>query len=191
MVSRRTGQNGAVTISWWYFAVSVWGALFTIVALRPPKRPIALVGITFFAAWLATELAIVHLTWQIVATVVFIAFGALRDWPGWAGLAITIASWLGLVAIITAAYRTRQAFNEALDEGLGPRWRDQVEPGDVTDVHVGIEWARVFSPFRFKSKGVERVRNLQYVDDGRRRPRLDIYRPRGAPAGAPVLLQIH
>src|SRR3954471_5985969 len=100
MVSRRTGQNGAVTISWWYFAVSVWGALFTIVALRPPKRPIALVGVTFFAAWLATELAIVHLTWQIGATVLFVAFGALDHWPGWAGLAISIESCGGMVSLI-------------------------------------------------------------------------------------------
>jgi acetyl esterase/lipase len=41
--------------------------------------------------------------------------------------------------------------------------------------------------------GVERIRNLQYVDDGRRSHRLDIYRPKDsvAGAGAPVLLQIH
>src|SRR3954466_15875328 len=128
MVSRRTGQNGGGTISWGDFAVSGGGALFTILALRPPKRPIALVGITFFAAWLATELAIVHLAWQLVATIVFVAFGALRDWPGWAGLAITVASWSGMVAMIVAAYRTRQVFNTSLDDALGPQWRDRVEP---------------------------------------------------------------
>ena len=70
-----------MTVSWLYLAVSIWGALFTVVALRPPKRPIALVGVTFFAAWLATELAIVHLGWQVIATVVFISFGALDHWP--------------------------------------------------------------------------------------------------------------
>jgi acetyl esterase/lipase len=180
-----------VTVSWWYFALSVWGALFTIVALRPPKRPIALVGLTFFAAWLATELAIVHLAWQLTATIVFVRLGALDDWPGWAGLAITFASWCGMFGMIVAAYRTRAVFNEALDDALGPQWRDRVEPGDATEVHVGIEWARVFLPFRFKRKGVERTRDLQYVDDGRRRHRLDVYRSRETPAGAPVLLQIH
>jgi acetyl esterase/lipase len=180
-----------VTVSWLYLAVSIWGALFTVVALRPPKRPTALVGVTFFAAWLATELAVVHLGWQVVATVVFIAFGALDHWPGWAGLAITLASWAGMVTMILAANRTRQVFNDALDDGLGSDWRDRVEPGDATEVAVGIEWTRVWLPFHFKRTGVERTRDLQYVDDMRRRHRLDVYRRPGAPRGAPVLLQVH
>jgi acetyl esterase/lipase len=171
--------------------VSVWGALFTVVALRPPRRPAALVGVTFFAAWLATELAIVHIAWQVLATLLFIALGALSAWPGWVGLAITIASWCGLVAMVFAAHRTRDAFNHALDEALGPKWRDRVDPGDATDVHIGLEWVRVFLPFRFKRKGVERTRDLQYVDDGRKRHRLDVYRTPATPPGAPVLLQVH
>ena len=57
-----------MTVSWLFLAVSVWGALFTLVALRPPRRPVALVGVTFFAAWLATELAILHFAWQLAAT---------------------------------------------------------------------------------------------------------------------------
>ncbi len=180
-----------MNVSWWYFAVSLWGALFTVVALRPPRRPAPVAGVAFFAAWFATELAIVHLSWQLVATLVFIAFGALEHWPGWAGLAVTLVSWIGLVSVVTAAQRTRQVFNDALDDGLGPQWRDRVEPGDATEVPVGIEWTRVWLPFHFKRPGVERVRDLQYVDDGRRRHRLDVYRRPGAPGGAPVLLQIH
>lgn len=180
-----------MTVSWWFFAVSVWGALFTVVALRPPKRPVALVGITFFAAWLATELAIVHLAWQVIATVLFIGAGALEAWPGWLGLAITVASWLGLATIIIASRRTARVFNDALDRALGSGWRDRVEPGDASQVSTGIEWARVFLPFRFKRKGVVRVRDLQYVDDDLRRHRLDVYRRPDTPAGAPVLLQIH
>jgi acetyl esterase/lipase len=180
-----------MTVSWLYLAVSVWGALFTVIALRPPKRPTAVVGVTFFVAWLATELAIVHLGWQVVATIVFVALGALEHWPGWLGLTITLVSWAGLIMMIRAANRTRQVFNAALDDALGPQWRDRVEPGDATEVPVGIEWARVWMPFHFKRAGVERTRDLQYVDDGLRRHRLDIYRRPGAPAGAPVLLQIH
>jgi acetyl esterase/lipase len=180
-----------MTVSWIYLAVSLWGALFTVVALRPPRRPTWLMGITFFAAWLATELAIVHIGWQVVATVVFVALGALDHWPGWLGLAITLASWAGLLMIIRSAQRTREAFNAALDEGLGPQWRDRVVPGDATEVPVGIEWTRVWFPFHFKRDGVERTRDLQYVDDGKRRHRLDVYRRPDAPPGAPVLLQIH
>ncbi|MCU1426651.1 MAG: carboxylesterase family protein [Actinomycetia bacterium] len=180
-----------MTVSLLYLAVSVVGALFTVVALRPPRRPIGLVALTFFAAWLATELALVHLTWQIVATVIFIAFGALDHWVGWLGLAITVASWVGLASIVASAWHTDRVFETALDDAFGAGWRERANPGDTSPVKVGIEWARVFLPFHFKRKGVTRVRDLQYVDDGRRRHRLDVYRRPDAPPGAPVLLQIH
>src|SRR5581483_8771727 len=109
-------RAAAMTVSWWYFAVSVWGAAFTLVALRPPKRPIALVGVTFFAAWLCTELALVHLVWQVAATVGFVAAGALRSWPGWAGLGISLLSWAGLLSMVTAASRTHGVLERALDD---------------------------------------------------------------------------
>jgi acetyl esterase/lipase len=180
-----------VTVSWWFFAVSVFGACFTVVALRPPRRPIGLVGLTFFAAWLATELAPVHVAWQLLATVAFIDAGALDHWPGWVGLAITLCSWLGLVSIIAAAWRTETTFRAALDQALGAGWRDRIDPADPSITSTGMEWARVFLPFHFKRKGVTRTRDLQYVDDGMRRHRLDVYRRNDTPAGAPVLLQIH
>jgi acetyl esterase/lipase len=180
-----------VSVSWWFLALSIVGALFTVVALRPPRRPVALLGVTFFAAWLTTELAIVHLAWQVVATIVFIAAGALQAWPGWLGLVITLASWTGLAFLITGARKTDHTFDDALDDALGEAWREQADPGDTSQLRTGLEWARVFLPFRFRRKGVERVRNLPYVDDGNRRHRLDVYRRADYPAGAPVLLQIH
>src|SRR5690348_9284927 len=107
-------QTGAVSVSWWFLAVSLLGALFTVIALRPPRRPVALLGVTFFAAWLTTELAVVHLAWQLVATIVFVWAGALQAWPGWVGLAITLASWTGLAFLITGARRTDRVFDDAL-----------------------------------------------------------------------------
>jgi acetyl esterase/lipase len=179
--------------SWWFLVVSIIGAGFTLVALRPPRRPIGLVGITFFAAWLCTELAPLHLAWQLIATVVFIALGALQQPAGWVALAITIVSWIGLVSIVASAWHTDAVYDQALDETLGAGWRDRVNPDDASQWRTGIEWIRVALPFRFKRAHVERTRDIQYVDDGRRRHRLDVYR-RGdvAPGdGAPVLLQIH
>ncbi|HEX5095089.1 MAG TPA: hypothetical protein VFX21_03715, partial [Acidimicrobiia bacterium] len=61
-----------MTASGWYLLVSIWGACFTVMALWPIRRPQWLMGIGFFASWLATELAVIHIVWQVIATIVFI-----------------------------------------------------------------------------------------------------------------------
>jgi acetyl esterase/lipase len=170
-----------MTASWLYLAVAVWGSLFTLVSFRPPHRPGLLMAIGFFAAWLTTELAIVHLALQIVFTIVFVWFGALRAWPGWVALALTIASWVGLIAAIREATGTDEVFANALGDAFG-----------IHDAQERIERRRVWLPFWWRRRGVDRIRNIQYVDDKHRRHRCDIYRPKGGTTtGAPVLLQIH
>jgi acetyl esterase/lipase len=180
-----------VSSSAWFLVVSIVGASFTLVALRPPRRPEWLMTFTFFSAWLTTELAVLHLAWQVVATVLFVAFGALDSWLGWLGLAITLASWFGLWTIIGAARRTTATFSAALDEQLGAGWGDALtETWKPTP--RPLEWRRVLFPFSFKRRGVERVRSIRYLDtDGARRHKLDVYKHPDAGPGAPVLLQIH
>jgi acetyl esterase/lipase len=182
---------GTVSVSSWYLLVSVWGALFTFVALRPVRRPQWLMAFTFFAAWLTTELAVIHLAWQAIATLVFVAAGALSEWQGWVGLAVTLVSGVGLAANVAVARRTRNVFGTALAETLGPEWVEGLDP-TWAPVPRPFEWARVALPFRFRRRGVERARDIQYVDgDTMRRHRLDVYRRADAGPGAPVLLQIH
>ena len=177
--------------SWVLLGLALWGALWTAVALRPPRRPVHAIAITFFAAWLTTEMVLVHLAWQIVVVVVFIALGALDHWPGWVALAVTAVSWSGLVVIARAAARTDARFANAFDTALGPDWRDRIDPTIAPETTPRLQWGRVWMPFRFRRRGVERIRDLPYVDDGRRRHRLDVYRRSDAGPGAPVLLQIH
>jgi acetyl esterase/lipase len=168
-----------VTASWLYLAVSIWGALFTLTAFLPPRRPAVLMMIGFFASWLTTELAEIHLAIQIIATLVFAYFGAFTAWPAWLGLAITIISWSWLIIAIRQARDTQRVFATALHDSIG-----------VDLPYERARRSRVWRPFHFRQKGVERIRNIQYVDDGWRRHRLDIYRQPGV-TGAPVLLQIH
>ncbi|MGH8978195.1 MAG: alpha/beta hydrolase, partial [Acidimicrobiia bacterium] len=106
-----------MTSSTWFLVVSAIGLAFTAVALRPPRRPQWLMAVTFFSAWLTTELALLHLAWQVALTVAFIALGALDEWPGWLGLGLTALSWCGLVSIVGGARRTAHTFAAALDEG--------------------------------------------------------------------------
>jgi acetyl esterase/lipase len=170
-------------ISWLFLAVAVWGGLWTLISFRPPHKPGLFMVAGFFAAWSTTELAPIHLLWQAIATVVFIALGALDYWPGWIALAITFVSWFGLASSVKGALQTDRAFTVALaDNSL-------VEPN--VDEKVRVSWSRILLPLHFKRKGVRRIKNIDYAGDGKRRHRLDVYRARDHEPGAPVLLQIH
>jgi acetyl esterase/lipase len=169
----------------WFLAVSIVGLGFTLNALRPRRRPVFLLGFSFFSAWLTTELALFQLVWQLVATAVFIAAGALGSWPGLVGLALTCVSWLGLVSMVRVALQTGAVMDAALHEAIA---------GGFDEQSPAIPWGRVLVP-NPRRQGVERLRDLAYVDDGSRRHRLDLYRPRRPTgeqvSGAPVMLQIH
>ena len=170
----------------WFLVVSIVGLGFTLNALRPVRRPVFLVGFSFFSAWLTTELAVFHLAWQIAVTAVFVDAGALGSWSGRIGLVLTGVSWLGLAWMVVVALRTGAVMDAALREALA---------GGYDDEPRSVSWRRVLWPSP-RRRGVQRIRNLAYVDDGNRRHRLDIYRPRPATngdalTGAPVLLQIH
>jgi acetyl esterase/lipase len=170
-------------VAWVFLACAIFGATWTFVSFHPPRRPPILMVTGFFAAWSTTELAPLHIVWQLAAVVVFIVLGALQSWPGWVALAITLVSWAGLTASVRGALHTDAEFARALHDTLG------IDPEAVAR---RIERGRILLPFHFKRRGVQRVRNLQYVDDGSKRHRLDVYRPAGlaVDARAPVLLQI-
>jgi acetyl esterase/lipase len=171
--------------SGWFLCAAIVGLLFTGNALAP-RRSTATLGVSFFSAWLTTELAELHLVGQAVAVGLFIAAGALHAWTGDLALALTALSWIGLVHIVTVALRTHAVMDDAL--------RDFPPLEAVTPVRSPFRRALARNPRR---AGVEKIKNLAYVDDGNRRHRLDVYRPKAAAdraagaAGAPVLLQIH
>ncbi len=64
----------------------------------------------FFAAWSTTELAPIHMLWQLAAVVVLVVLGALHSWPGWLALVITLGSWIGLASSVKGALQTDRAF---------------------------------------------------------------------------------
>jgi acetyl esterase/lipase len=145
-------------------------------------------GIGFFAAWWTTELAPLHLAAEVVGVTIFLWFGAIAFWPGWIALALALASAVGLASSIKGSFGTRCVIDGALEEAVGPDWRSQLAPQRCEAGR--IEWRRVFLPFHVRRAGVRRLANVQYVDDGDRRHRLDVYRRDGV-EHAPVLLQIH
>ncbi len=165
-----------------FLFASLVGAAFTASALVQARQLRGAVIPWFLSAWLTGEMPLHQLAWQAVATLVFGAFGAFEAWPGLLGLAITFASWGGLLAVHAKALRAEASTRAALAEaGL-------TGDADVSPLH-GLR------PFAMKTIGVETVRNIPYGDslpgDKGKRNLLDVVRPTTPGAGRPALLQIH
>jgi acetyl esterase/lipase len=178
-------------ISWLFLVVSLWGAWFTYNAYRPSGHHPRLSIISFFAGWFTTELALHHIVWQAVCTVLFVWLGALEHWPGKLGLAITLASWVGLARCFLDARGVTAIVDHALAEGLGPDWQARIRPELAERLSPDVDWRQLMLPMPLLRPGVERVRDVVY---GRVRGinlRLDVYHGSGKPSGCPVLFQIH
>ena len=173
-----------------FLIVSVIGLLFTINAFRPLRVEVLSLP-AFFAGWLTSELPVHHLVWQMVATALFIAGGALDDWPGLVGLGITVVSWCGLVVLVAQASRAGAVMEAALQETLGEDYRADMAPELCDDDDPVLRWQRLVLPIRTRDREVEKVRDIDFGGQGRRSQRLDVYRNRARPDGRPVFLYIH
>jgi acetyl esterase/lipase len=174
-----------------FLAVSVWGALFTLASLLRMRRPAFLVFPYFLTGWITGELALFHLAWQVVATIVFVALGALREWPGWVGLAISLCSWAGLLLQQRRALQAPAVLEAALRAGLGDDYRNAIDQDLAAKLPDRVRFGQLARPFRFKDRTVERLTDVSYGPAGRRNL-LDLYRLIGEPVQSmPVLLQIH
>jgi len=170
--------------------VTLVGAWFTFNAYIPVRRVGPFTIPSFFAGWLTSELSAHHFVWQVVATAVFVALGALEAWPGWLGLGITLMSWGALLALVPVSRWTESVTEVALTEALGPDYRERI----LSEVRARMTPAprgRFLWPFRFRDPRVHVERDIPYVPGGGPRQQLDVYRPREGARGAPVLLQVH
>jgi acetyl esterase/lipase len=191
------GWRGFEAMNFWHFSpwlflgASLVGAWFTWNGLRPMARASRRSVVSFFAGWLTTELALHHLGWQALMTLVFVWAGALRAWPGWVGLGITLVSWAGLVRCFRSARTAEDVVERALALGLGPDYRDAILPAVAEHFAPAVDWRELVLPFPMRHPEVERVRDVEFAREGGVSLRLDVYRRRDQPAGCPTLLQIH
>jgi acetyl esterase/lipase len=178
-------------IPWLFLVVAVVGAWFTANAFRPVFTAPRLAVVSFLAGWLTTELALHHVAWQVLATLVFVWAGALQSWPGWLGLAVTLVSWAGLGRVWWGARSAEAACEGALCEGLGAAYRDDIRPDIAERFAPGVDWRQIAMPFPLRHPEVERIKGVVYAETGGRPLRLDVYRRRDRPSGCPTLLQVH
>jgi acetyl esterase/lipase len=176
---------------WAFLVVTVIGALFTFNAYVPTRRLGPLIVPSFFSGWLTSELSAHHFAWQLVATVVFVWAGALEAWPGWLGLGITLVSWIGLLALLAISRRAAPVAEEALRNGLGPTYGDEILPEIAARMAAPSPSRQLALPFRLFDPAVRVTRNIPYVSEAGPRQELDVYAPRAGVRDAPVLLQVH
>ena len=148
-----------------FLFVSIAGALFTLNAYRPQRRTGWLIIPSFLAGWLTSELALHHLAWQALATGLFVWGGALEAWTGWLGLAITLASWGGLLLLGPIAHRAEPIAEVALGESLGADYRDAILPEAAARFDAGEPPGRRLVPFLLYDRNVrvERDTSLTVV----------------------------
>jgi len=176
---------------WLFLLVTLIGAWFTFNAYLPQRRTGPLVVPSFFAGWLTSELSAHHFAWQLAATLFFVWAGALRAWPGWVGLAVTLASWLGLLMLGRIAERAAPAVEAALQEALGPDYTGRILPEVAARLGAPEPPGRHLVPFLLFDRGVRVTRDIQYAPGAGRRHRLDVYAPASGARDGPVLLQVH
>jgi acetyl esterase/lipase len=158
-----------------------------VLAYRPIRREPFTV-LSFSAGWIAGELALQNIVWQMVGTALFITYGALHGWAGWSGLALAVAGWIGLLGLGVAGRRAEHVVARSLEEVRSPAF----PVPDVPTPPVWGRWWRVTRAIPFPSRAVEMTRNVDYWGDGVKRHRLDVYRSRLAPpTAAPVMVYVH
>jgi acetyl esterase/lipase len=174
-------------MSWGLLAVSIVAVLLTVNAFSPVRRePLAV--LSFVLGWIPGELPIQVMLVEAIAILVLAREGALRHWTGWAGLALTVASWAGLIRLAFVARGAKGLVDTALTEAtMGP-----VDVEGFDSSPAWNYWWRLAIAVPFRWRAIRRIRNIDYWGDGLGRHRLDILQPRGGPPRpGPVLIYIH
>jgi len=170
-------------VNWACLGIGVVAALLVLTAIRPLRGPLGS-DLAFVPSWLVGEAPLHFLALVLVATISLGLAGALSSWPGLAGLALVAAACPGLLIQFASGLRSRHRFEAALVEAgeIAPVWRWTMQD----------TW-RVAVLLPILAKGVERIRDVPFVDDGTVAHRLDIYRKAGPghTTAAPVLLYFH
>ncbi len=170
-----------------YLAVTLVGAAAVALAYRPIRHEPFTV-LSFTCGWIAGELSFQNIVWQVVATALFVTYGALDNWAGWLGLAVALVDWAGLAGLGLSGLRAAGVTAAALAEVRSEAFPVPEKPTAPT----WGRWWRVTRAVPFRSRAVEATFNVDYWGDGIRRHRLDVYRSRPAPPdGAPVMVYIH
>jgi len=177
--------------SWIFLALALLGLLMTFTSLAKATRLGWGNMLWFLSGWLTSELALFHI---LLSAVVAVAFSVWSDahgfFPAQVGLAVMVVSWAALLVTQWRSRPTEQILEQALVSGLGANYRDSIPAQRRSLLRNAVPFRELALPFGLRGPGVEWRKDIAYAD-GHERHVLDVYRPSGGCAGAPVLLQIH
>ncbi len=175
-----------------FLAVSALGAAQTLNAWHPFSRRGRASVLAFPGGLTVSEMPLHTLAWEALATAGFVAAGGLRSRAGRAGLALTAASWAGLVALDRVGAHADEVLEAALVEGLGADYRSRMAASFAPPADVPITRRQLVNPLPPLRRRYATSRDITYGEFGRRN-QLDVWRRADLPAdaGAPVLIQVH
>jgi acetyl esterase/lipase len=173
--------------------LSALGAGLTLNALRPFPSGNPLAIPSFFAGWLTTELAPQNLMVTAAGSKALLLAKRRRlSRDDKIALGLNAVSAAGLITLIAQGLKVRKVVEDALAEALGSDYLARLDPApDKADLTT--PWRQVLTPWRTRHPDVKRTRGIAYAggEAAGKRQRLDVYQPREAGSGRPVLLQIH
>jgi acetyl esterase/lipase len=180
-----------MTLSGFYLTLSIIGAVGVGAALVQARRLSHALLPYFLMAWLTGELALIHLCWQLVLTILVALLGGLQTESGQWGLAIYALSWLGLLQLHRQSMDTGTVLEDSLRKALGDNFRGDIPQQRLQVLRANINSSEWMRPFSMPRAGVKVHRDISYGENGKRNL-LDIYEPtEPREGGFPVLLQVH
>ena len=154
--------------------VIIW-ALVVAAVLWPPRRPILLARAAFIVSIAVGELPLLFLlAFAITAVQTYRSADGVVGPVDWTIYAFAVLVIAGMAVLYLRTLRARPAIADAV--GLPP--------------HGATAWWSGIFCLPVKPLRVQRISNVQYAGGGREH-RLDVYRLRHAPGGAPVLIFFH
>ncbi len=163
-------------------------AIVTLAAVVPPRRPRSIASVGFWLGYLVNEFPFFAFCWLVASTLLALGNESLGSPAGLAILALAVLTAYGLALIMWRGLLAGPVLARALSSDL---CLDR-----TTGLLVGRPVGRrmpartVFWPLPLRPRDVQRIANVSYGPAGRRN-RLDLYRHRSCPAGAPLLIHFH
>jgi acetyl esterase/lipase len=145
--------------------------------------------ISWFLSALANESPSLLFAYLLASTLPALVGGDVWQQGVGPWFAVGCAGFLVAPVLMARSVRARGVLRHALDEGLGPNWRDRAEAASAW--RGRLPWLRILVlPVPLLPSGVWSRRRLRYGPH--RRHRLDVYGGRqGAPGPRPVLIHLH
>jgi acetyl esterase/lipase len=164
-----------------FLVLAIICSLATLNAFIPIRAQLLMVP-TFFGTWITIELAPWLLFWDVVAVIAFSAAGAVEGTKGGIALALALANAVGLTFLILRSRRTVITV------------RDATVDLEIDDDAPRFPTSHVVFPILMRHrKGVAHERNITFAEYGKKKVKLDVYKPADAKPGdtRPGVLQIH